>query len=93
MQIVWSGAGIAETGIDARSRRIVVRVDPRYFRPTEVDTLLGDPSKARSVLGWKSEITFAQLIAEMVDRDLEHARRDAMIRQHGYRVPTRHEHE
>jgi GDPmannose 4,6-dehydratase len=91
MNIVWSGSGIDEIGIDTRSQKVVVRVDSRYFRPTEVDTLLGDASKARRVLGWKPELTFAQLVAEMVHEDKEQAERDAIIRQHGYRVPTRHE--
>jgi GDPmannose 4,6-dehydratase len=91
MNIEWSGSGIDEIGIDTRSQKVVVRVDPRYFRPTEVDSLLGDASKARQVLGWKPELTFAQLIAEMVKKDMEHAERDALIRHHGYRVPTRHE--
>ncbi len=91
MKIAWNGSGIDEVGVDTHSQQAVVRVDPRYFRPTEVDTLLGDPSKAWSMLGWKAELTFAQLVAEMVDQDLELARRDAMIRQHGYRVPAQHE--
>jgi GDPmannose 4,6-dehydratase len=91
LRIVWQGSGSDEVGVDAASKRVVVRIDPRYFRPTEVDSLLGDSSKARAVLDWKPELTFAQLVAEMVSEDLEHARRDAMIRQHGYRVPARHE--
>jgi len=91
MNIAWSGSGIDEIGIDTRSQKVVVRVDPRYFRPTEVDTLLGDASKAHRVLGWKPELTFAQLVAEMVNEDMDHAERDAIIRRHGYRVPTRHE--
>jgi GDPmannose 4,6-dehydratase len=91
MQIAWQGAGIDEVGVDQRSQQVMVRVDPRYFRPTEVDTLLGDSSKARALLGWQAEVTFEQLVTEMVAADLEHARRDALIRQHGYRVPQRHE--
>ncbi len=91
MKIAWNGVGIEEVGVDTVSQQAVVRVDPRYFRPTEVDSLLGDPSKARSILGWKAELTFAQLVEEMVDQDLDHAKRDAMIRQHGYRVPAHHE--
>ena len=91
MKIGWTGSGREEVGVDGNSQQIVVRIDPRYFRPTEVDALLGDPSKAWAMLGWRAEVAFSQLVAEMVDEDLEHARRDAMIRQHGYRVPTRHE--
>jgi GDPmannose 4,6-dehydratase len=91
MQIRWQGAGPDETGIDARTQRVVVRIDPRYFRPTEVDSLLGDASKAHARLGWRAEISFDQLVAEMVAEDLEQARRDALIRRHGYHVPQRRE--
>jgi len=91
MKIVWQGSGVDEVGLDTAAQRIVIRVDPRYFRATEVDSLQGDASKARSMLGWQPQVSFAQLIAEMVDDDLTHARRDAMVRAHGYRVPARHE--
>ena len=63
--------------------RTLVHVDPRYFRPTEVDTLLGDATKARRKLGWTAEIGFADLVAEMVDADLETAKRDAMVAKRG----------
>jgi GDPmannose 4,6-dehydratase len=66
-------------------------VDPRYFRPTEVDTLLGDPTKARQKLGWTAEIDFSELVAEMVASDLEAAKRDALVAKEGYRVYSRHE--
>ena len=91
MRISWHGSGIDEVGVDTKTQGIVVRVDARYFRPTEVDSLLGDASKARTMLGWQPEMTFTQLVAEMVSEDLEQARRDAMVRAHGYRVPARHE--
>jgi GDPmannose 4,6-dehydratase len=91
MSIVWRGAGRDEVGIDARSQQVLVRVDPRYFRPAEVDTLLGDASRARAILGWHPTVSFDELVSEMVREDLEHARRDAMVRQHGYRVPDRRE--
>jgi GDPmannose 4,6-dehydratase len=91
MRIEWRGEGIDEVGIDAATGRTLVRVDPRYFRPTEVQTLLGDASKARQKLGWHAEIDFAALVAEMVAKDLELAKRDALVAQRGYRVPTRHE--
>lgn len=68
--IVWRGAGVGEKGIDARTNRVLVEIDPRYFRPTEVELLLGDPSKARRVLGWKHETSFADLVMEMVAADL-----------------------
>ena len=65
---------------------VIVRVDPRYFRPTEVETLLGDPSKARKKLGWHPEISIDQLIREMVEQDLEDARKHALLKQFGYGV-------
>jgi len=74
--IVWRGKGIEETGIDTRSGNTVVRVDHAYFRPTEVDLLIGDASKARQKLGWRPKTSFAQLVKEMVAGDLEIARRE-----------------
>jgi len=91
MRIRWHGHGVDEQGTDARSGRVVVKIDPRYFRPTEVDTLLGDPSKARQKLGWQSERPFAKLVQEMVSADLETARRDSMIAEHGFRTYSFHE--
>jgi GDPmannose 4,6-dehydratase len=76
MELRWSGEGIDERAVDA-SGKTVVRVDPRYFRPAEVDSLLGDASKARAKLGWKPEISFSQLVREMALADLEEARREA----------------
>jgi GDPmannose 4,6-dehydratase len=69
-QIVWKGRGVSEKGIDAVSGRILVELDPRYFRPTEVDLLIGDPSKARSKLGWQHSVSFEGLVADMVAADL-----------------------
>jgi GDPmannose 4,6-dehydratase len=86
MRLTWRGHGAEECGVDARSGRTVVKIDPRYFRPTEVNTLLGDASKARSKLGWKPEIGFDALIREMVDEDLALARRDALIAREGYKT-------
>jgi GDPmannose 4,6-dehydratase len=91
MKIEWRGAGVAEVGVDTISDRTVVRVDPRYFRPTEVETLLGDASKARQKLGWSAEVTFPELVAEMVAADLDIAKRDALIAQRGYKVYSHHE--
>ena len=76
-QIEWRGKGIEETGIDRKTGKTVVRIDPVYFRPTEVDELIGDASKARQQLGWTPKTTFAQLVREMVASDLEIARREA----------------
>ena len=74
--IEWRGKGAEETGIDRKSGKIAVRIDPTYFRPTEVDELIGDASKARQKLGWKPKTSFAQLVREMVAGDLEIARRE-----------------
>jgi len=80
-EIAWRGAGEDEVGIDRHTGRDVVRVDPRYFRPTEVDHLLGDPAKARERLGWRHRTSFEELAREMVEADLELIRREG-IRQH-----------
>jgi GDPmannose 4,6-dehydratase len=86
MRIEWQGKGVDELGVDAKSGRTVVKVDPRYFRPTEVETLLGDPTKAKTLLGWKPELTFQDLVREMVASDLEIARRDAVIAREGFKT-------
>jgi GDPmannose 4,6-dehydratase len=91
MKIEWQSAGIGETGIDTKTGRTLVKVDPRYFRPTEVETLLGDASKAKLKLGWVAEVTFEQLVEEMVAADLESAKRDAMVSREGYKIYSRHE--
>jgi GDPmannose 4,6-dehydratase len=85
MRIEWRGSGVEETGVDQNSGRTIIRIDARYFRPTEVQTLLGDASKARARLGWKAEISFESLVQEMVQSDLEIARRDAMVAREGFR--------
>ena len=87
MQIDWAGQGLDETG--SWNGKTVVQVDPRYFRPTEVETLLGDPSKAREKLGWTPKISFEELVAEMVREDLKSAERDELIKRHGY-TPLAH---
>jgi GDPmannose 4,6-dehydratase len=86
MQIEWRGQGIEEHGVDVRTGRTIVKVDPRYFRPTEVDTLLGDATKARTKLQWQPEYSFSDLVDEMVREDLELARRDATIAREGFRT-------
>jgi GDPmannose 4,6-dehydratase len=88
MRIEWSGKGVDEIGTDAVSGNVVVRVDPRYFRPTEVDTLLGDSTKARTKLGWKPEYSFDDLVKEMVALDLEQARRNTVMAREGFRTYT-----
>jgi GDPmannose 4,6-dehydratase len=71
IQIAWKGAGVDEIGFDTKTGETLVMIDPQYFRPAEVEQLLGDPSKARSVLGWKHTVTFPELVKEMVDSDLK----------------------
>jgi len=88
--IRWEGSGVDEKGYDGRGRCIVA-VDPRYFRPTEVETLLGDAGKAHAKLGWKPRVTFEELVAEMVREDLRSAERDELIKRHGYTTYDRHE--
>ncbi|MBB4018566.1 MULTISPECIES: GDP-mannose 4,6-dehydratase [Chelatococcus] len=78
--IAWRGEGVDEVGIDEASGKTLVRIDPRYFRPTEVDLLLGDPSKAREKLGWQHRISFRELVKEMVESDLAEARREEQMR-------------
>ena len=90
-EIRWEGQGVEEQGIDARTDRVLVRIDPRYFRPTEVDTLLGDASKARSQLGWTPTTSFDALVKEMVAADRDAARRDSLIARTGHKVFERHE--
>jgi GDPmannose 4,6-dehydratase len=70
IKIIWDGTGINEKGIEEKSGRVLVEIDPRYFRPTEADLLLGDPTKALKVLGWKHTTSFSQLIREMVEYDI-----------------------
>lgn len=91
MKIGWKGKGVDEVGIDSTTGRTIVRVDPRYFRPTEVETLLGDPTKARQKLGWRAEVSFSELVSEMVASDLDEAKRDAMVAKEGFKVYNHHE--
>jgi len=86
MRIEWRGKGLDEVGVDAKTGRSIVKVDPRYFRPTEVETLLGDPAKAKSKLGWKPEHSFHDLVREMVASDLTIARRDAVVAREGFKT-------
>jgi GDPmannose 4,6-dehydratase len=88
--ITWSGSGVEETGTD-QAGRTIVRVDPRYFRPTEVETLLGDPTKAKEKLGWTPQTSFQELVAEMVREDLRIAERDELVKKHGFAAFDYHE--
>ncbi len=85
IRIRWEGTGVEEKGYD-NDGKCIVAVDPRYFRPTEVETLLGDPSKAKEKLGWTPKITFKELVAEMAREDFQLAQRDKLVRDHGYAV-------
>ena len=86
IDIEWSGTDINEIGRDKVSGNIIVRIDKRYFRPTEVDSLLGDSSKAKNKLGWKPKITFGQLVKEMMESDLIEAERDLLSENQGYKT-------
>jgi GDPmannose 4,6-dehydratase len=83
MSIRWEGSGLSEKGFDAKGKCIVA-VDPRYFRPTEVESLLGDATKARTKLGWTPKITFQELVSEMMQSDFSAAQRDELVKKHGF---------
>ncbi|MCZ2112476.1 MAG: GDP-mannose 4,6-dehydratase [Anaerolineae bacterium] len=89
--IRWEGSGVDEKGYDAETGKCIVAVDPRYFRPTEVETLLGDATKAKVSLGWTPKVGFRELVAEMVREDLMSAERDELVKRHGYGAFNRHE--
>ena len=97
--LAWDGSGVQSTahithcGVHAALQpgQVIVRVDPRYFRPTEVETLLGDASKAHAKLGWQSRISFSELVQEMVEADLDAARKYALVRQNGFKAHAHHE--
>lgn len=91
MDIEWRGRGTDEIGVDRNSGRTLVHVDPRYFRPAEVETLLGDATKARDKLGWTAEISFDALVGEMIESDFALANRDALVAKEGYKVYRHHE--
>jgi len=91
VSLIWEGEGIDEKGIDVETGRVLVEVDPRYFRPTEVETLLGDPSKAKRKLGWEAKTPLHDMVAEMVREDLKIAERDELCKREGYRTFDYHE--
>lgn len=90
LSIDWQGEGVHEKGYD-NNKKCIVQVDPRYFRPTEVETLLGDARKAKEKLGWVPKISFTELVAEMVREDLKAAERDELVKRKGYKVFNNHE--
>lgn len=84
MKLEWNGSGVDEVAIDIETGKTIIKVDSRYFRPTEVFTLLGDSTKARDKLGWAPKITLHELIKEMVEYDLNEAKRDNLCNQEGF---------
>jgi GDPmannose 4,6-dehydratase len=90
LTIKWSGNGVDEKAVNENGQTVVA-VDPRYFRPAEVETLLGDPSKAKSKLGWSAKVSFDQLVEEMATEDLKSAERDELVKRHGHRPYDYHE--
>jgi GDPmannose 4,6-dehydratase len=90
IDIIWQGTGVEEIGTDQQGN-VIVKVDPRYFRPTEVDTLLGDPTKAKQKLGWVPKTTFDELVTEMVLADFRSAQRDQLVKSNGFPVFDYHE--
>ena len=85
-EIRWQGEGVDEKGFDEKSGKLIVEVDSKYFRPTEVETLLGDPSKAKEKLDWEPKISLEEMIHEMMQNDLDLAKRDSLVKKHGYKV-------
>jgi len=86
--IRWEGEGIDEKGYDTVTGNLLVAVDKRYFRPTEVETLLGDSSKAKEKLGWEPKITLEEMVHEMMEHDINIAKRDALVKEHGFKAPN-----
>ena len=84
--ITWQGAGVDEVGKDTASGKTLIHVDPKYFRPTEVETLLGDASKAKTKLGWEAKTSLAMMVKEMVAQDLKSSQKDELCRREGYQV-------
>jgi len=85
--IRWEGEGVDEKGYDSETGNLIVAVDSRYFRPTEVETLLGDPSRAKEKLGWEPKITLEEMVCEMMKNDIHIAKRDSLVKQHGFKAP------
>ena len=84
--IIWKNEGINEIGIRADTKEVVIKIDPRYFRPTEVETLLGDPTKAKNKLGWEPKTTLEELVKEMIDFDKQESQKEALLKRKGFDV-------
>lgn len=91
IKIRWEGKDVEEKGYDSASGKCIVAVDPRYFRPAEVETLLGDARKAKEKLGWVPKTTFQELVAEMIREDMREAQRDELVKQNGFKYFNYHE--
>lgn len=91
IEIFWEGKGVDEKGINKKTGEIIIEIDPRYFRPTEVESLLGDPTRAKEKLGWKAEIGFEGLVKEMVATDLEEAKKDVHLENGGFTIQKHYE--
>ena len=85
--VCWEGEGMNEKGYESETGKLIVAVDSRYFRPTEVETLLGDPTKAKEKLGWEPQINFKEMVYEMMENDINIAKRDSLVKKHGFKVP------
>jgi GDPmannose 4,6-dehydratase len=90
-KIHWEGEGIDEKGYDAQTGNLIIAVDTRYFRPAEVESLLGDSTKAREKVGWKPKISFSEMVNEMMENDIKIAKRDSLVKEHGFDVPDYNE--
>jgi len=91
INLEWKGSGVNEKGINRETSAVIIEIDPNYFRPTEVESLLGDPSKAKEKLGWEAEVSFKDLVKEMVATDLEEAKKDVHIKKGGFTIQEHHE--
>ncbi len=86
IKISWQGKGVDEKGIDAQTGKTIIEIDPKYFRPTEVESLLGDAKKAKEILGWETEISFEKLVKEMAENDLEEAQKEVHLKNNGFKA-------
>jgi GDPmannose 4,6-dehydratase len=91
IHIDWQGEGVEEKGLDHESGKVVVEVDPRYFRPAEVDLLIGDPSKAKEKLGWEPKVNLEELVRMMVSSDMKDAKQELHLRKNGFEIREHHE--
>jgi GDPmannose 4,6-dehydratase len=91
MDLLWEGKGVNERGVDKATGKIIVEIDPRYFRPAEVDLLIGDPSKAEVMLGWKPKVHLPELVKMMVASDIIQAEKELYLKSGGYKVKNNYE--